>query len=66
MLAVKVETYEDKDGAREDEIAALGGRTATGVNVYCAFYDRLKEVCFLIPFAFFFYFYFSKVTIVCF
>ncbi|KAF3544399.1 hypothetical protein DY000_02000252 [Brassica cretica] len=39
-----VETYEDKDGAREDEIAALGGRTATGVNVYCAFYDRLKEI----------------------
>lgn len=41
---VKVETYEDKDGAREDEIAALGGHTATGINVYSAFYDRLKEV----------------------
>ena len=41
----KVETYEDKDGAREDEIAALGGHTATGINVYSAFYDRLKEVC---------------------
>lgn len=41
---VQVETYEDKDGAREDEIAALGGHTATGINVYSAFYDRLKEV----------------------
>ncbi|CAH2073902.1 unnamed protein product [Thlaspi arvense] len=39
-----VETYEDKDGAREDEIAALGGQTATGTNVYNAFYDRLKEI----------------------
>ncbi|CAN7004841.1 splicing factor SF3a60 homolog [Brassica rapa] len=39
-----VETYEDKDGARDDEIAALGGHTATGVNVYSAFYDRLKEI----------------------
>lgn len=52
MLALKVETYEDKDGAREDEIAALGGQTATGTNVYSAFYDRLKEVCFL-PFCIF-------------
>ncbi|XP_048624567.1 splicing factor SF3a60 homolog [Brassica napus] len=39
-----VETYEDKDGARDDEIAALGGHTATGINVYSAFYDRLKEI----------------------
>ncbi|CAE6087858.1 unnamed protein product [Arabidopsis arenosa] len=39
-----VETYEDKDGARDDEIAALGGQTATGTNVYSAFYDRLKEI----------------------
>ncbi|CAN8257056.1 unnamed protein product [Cochlearia groenlandica] len=39
-----IETYEDKDGAREDEIAALGGQTATGTNVYSAFYDRLKEI----------------------
>ncbi|CAH8384498.1 unnamed protein product [Eruca vesicaria subsp. sativa] len=39
-----IETYEDKDGAREDEIAALGGHTATGINVYSAFYDRLKEI----------------------
>lgn len=51
---VKVETYEDKDGAREDEIAALGGHTATGINVYSAFYDRLKEVCSL-PFCFAFF-----------
>uniref|UniRef100_A0A1J3JT40 Splicing factor 3A subunit 3 n=1 Tax=Noccaea caerulescens TaxID=107243 RepID=A0A1J3JT40_NOCCA len=36
-----VETYEDKDGAREDEIAALGGQTA---NVFNAYYDRLKEI----------------------
>lgn len=40
----QVETYEDKDGAREEEIAALGGQTA---NVFNAYYDRLKEVCLL-------------------
>lgn len=45
LVGCKVETYEDKDGARDDEIAALGGQTATGTNVYSAFYDRLKEVC---------------------
>ncbi|MBA0768131.1 hypothetical protein Gotri_016962 [Gossypium trilobum] len=39
-----VEIYEDKDNARKDEIAALGGQTATGVNVFSAFYDRLKEI----------------------
>ncbi|KAL6291666.1 hypothetical protein ACE6H2_009176 [Prunus campanulata] len=39
-----IETYEDKDNARKDEIAALGGQTATGVNVFSAFYDRLKEI----------------------
>lgn len=39
-----VEIYEDKDGARKDEIAALGGQTATGTNVFSAFYDRLKEI----------------------
>ncbi|XP_078429865.1 splicing factor-like protein [Wolffia australiana] len=40
-----VEIYEDKDGARKDEIAALGGQTATGgINVFSAFYDRLKEI----------------------
>lgn len=39
-----VDIYEDKDGARKDEIAALGGQTATGSNMYSAFYDRLKEI----------------------
>ncbi|KAI4337959.1 hypothetical protein L6164_016320 [Bauhinia variegata] len=39
-----VEIYEDKDTARKDEIAALGGQTATGTNVFSAFYDRLKEI----------------------
>ncbi|XP_022890360.1 splicing factor SF3a60 homolog [Olea europaea var. sylvestris] len=39
-----IEIYEDKDGARKDEIAALGGQTATGTNVFSAFYDRLKEI----------------------
>ena len=51
---VKVETYEDKDGASEDEIAALDGHTATGINVYSAFYDRLKEVFAFYPLALFF------------
>ncbi|KAK8958965.1 hypothetical protein KSP40_PGU019919 [Platanthera guangdongensis] len=41
----KVEIYEDKDSARKDEIVALGGQTASGVNLFGAFYDRLKEVC---------------------
>ncbi|KAJ6868127.1 splicing factor SF3a60 [Populus alba x Populus x berolinensis] len=39
-----VEIYEDRDNARKDEIAALGGQTATGTNVFSAFYDRLKEI----------------------
>lgn len=39
-----VEIYDDKDSARKDEIAALGGQTATGTNVFSAFYDRLKEI----------------------
>ncbi|PKI72437.1 splicing factor SF3a60 homolog [Punica granatum] len=39
-----IEVYDDKDGARKDEIAALGGQTATGTNVFSAFYDRLKEI----------------------
>ncbi|XP_020597573.1 splicing factor SF3a60 homolog isoform X2 [Phalaenopsis equestris] len=39
-----VEIYEDKDNARKDEIAALGGQTASGVNLFGAFYDRLKEI----------------------
>ncbi|CAL0319502.1 unnamed protein product [Lupinus luteus] len=39
-----VEIYEDSDNARKDEIAALGGQTASGINVFSAFYDRLKEI----------------------
>ncbi|EFJ22878.1 hypothetical protein SELMODRAFT_104720 [Selaginella moellendorffii] len=40
-----VDIYEDADGARSDEIAALGGQTAPGQNnVFSAFYDRLKEI----------------------
>ncbi|KAK9665278.1 hypothetical protein RND81_14G102100 [Saponaria officinalis] len=39
-----VEIYEDKDNARKDEIAVLGGQTASGTNVFSAFYDRLKEI----------------------
>jgi splicing factor 3A subunit 3 len=39
-----IEIYVDNDGARKDEIAALGGQTATGTNVFSAFYDRLKEI----------------------
>eukprot|EP00262_Sarcandra_glabra_P007922 TRINITY_DN21036_c0_g1_i1.p1 TRINITY_DN21036_c0_g1~~TRINITY_DN21036_c0_g1_i1.p1 ORF type:complete len:510 (-),score=99.28 TRINITY_DN21036_c0_g1_i1:274-1803(-) len=38
------EIYEDKDNARKDEIAALGGQTSSGTNVFSAFYDRLKEI----------------------
>lgn len=41
----KIDIYEDKDSARKDEIAALGGQTATGsITLFGAFYDRLKEV----------------------
>ncbi|KAL6218317.1 hypothetical protein ACLB2K_011531 [Fragaria x ananassa] len=40
----RIEIYEDNDNARKDEIAALGGQTATGTNVFSAFYDRLKEI----------------------
>ena len=32
--------YEDADGARAEEMAAMGG---AGEEAYCAFYDRLKE-----------------------
>ncbi|KAK2390684.1 splicing factor SF3a60 protein [Trifolium repens] len=39
-----VEIYDDQDNARKDEISALGGQTATGINVFSAFYDRLKEI----------------------
>lgn len=46
FVFVQVEIYEDKDNARKDEIAALGGQTATGTNVFSAFYDRLIEVTF--------------------
>lgn len=39
------EIYEDKDNARKEEIAALGGQSqATGQNVFSAFYDRLNEI----------------------
>lgn len=41
---LKVDIYEDKDNARKDEIAALGGQTTIGTNLFSAFYDRLKEV----------------------
>lgn len=39
-----IEIYEDNDNARKDEIAALGGQTANGTNLFSAFYDRLKEI----------------------
>ncbi|KAL6975664.1 hypothetical protein U1Q18_024459 [Sarracenia purpurea var. burkii] len=39
----RVDIYEDKDNARKNEIAALGGQTVTGTNVDIAFYDRLKD-----------------------
>ena len=39
-----IEIYEDKDNARKDKIAALGGQTAIGINVFSAFYDKLKEI----------------------
>nr|CAD1824037.1 unnamed protein product [Ananas comosus var. bracteatus] len=40
-----VEIYEDKDNARRDEIAALGGQGPSGPsNLFGAFYDRLKEI----------------------
>ncbi|KAG6488072.1 hypothetical protein ZIOFF_056830 [Zingiber officinale] len=40
-----IDVYEDKDSARKDEIAALGGQTATGATtLFGAFYDRLKEI----------------------
>lgn len=50
FFCLQIEIYEDKDSARKDEIAALAGQTATGTNVFSAFYDRLKEVscCFLL------------------
>ncbi|XWS61311.1 hypothetical protein CRYUN_Cryun07bG0115300 [Craigia yunnanensis] len=30
---LEIEIYEDKDNARKDEIAALGGQTASGINI---------------------------------
>lgn len=47
VVRFQVEIYADKDNARKDEIAALGGQTATGTNVFSAFYDRLKEVIYI-------------------
>lgn len=44
FLCFQIDIYDDKDNARKDEIAALGGQTATGINLFSAFYDRLKEV----------------------
>ncbi|CAK9192058.1 hypothetical protein BDL97_01G100600 [Sphagnum fallax] len=38
-----VDIYEDKDNARRDEIASLGGQGG-GQNVFTAFYDRFKEI----------------------
>jgi hypothetical protein len=40
---MQVEIYEDKDHAREDEIAALGGQGG-GQNYFTSFYERFKEV----------------------
>lgn len=37
--------YDDTDGTRKDEIAALGGAGGAGQTVFTNFYDRLKEVC---------------------
>ncbi|KAJ3670905.1 hypothetical protein LUZ60_008331 [Juncus effusus] len=41
-----VEIYEDKDNARKDEIAALGGQGSRGGDdrVLTAFFERLKEI----------------------
>ncbi|KAK2973584.1 hypothetical protein RJ640_023234 [Escallonia rubra] len=39
-----VEIYEDRDSARKDEIAVLGGQAGPGTTVFSVFYDRLKEI----------------------
>eukprot|EP00246_Nothoceros_aenigmaticus_P004024 TRINITY_DN1531_c0_g1_i2.p1 TRINITY_DN1531_c0_g1~~TRINITY_DN1531_c0_g1_i2.p1 ORF type:complete len:334 (-),score=64.33 TRINITY_DN1531_c0_g1_i2:850-1776(-) len=39
-----VEIYEDHDNARKDEIADLGGQSASGQNVFSVFYERLKQI----------------------
>lgn len=43
-----MDIYQDKDTARKDEIAALGGQ-GVGQNVFTAFYDRFKEVGVFVP-----------------
>lgn len=58
MHFVQVDIYEDKDSARKDEIAALGGQgefpSKKGMHgedkVLTAFFERLKEVNVLIYF----------------
>lgn len=40
LHGVQVKIYEDEDGARKEEIAALANKD----NPFAAFYDRLKEV----------------------
>lgn len=40
----QIEIYEDRDNARKDEIADLGGQSASGQNVFSVFYERLKQV----------------------
>jgi hypothetical protein len=42
-VCAQVDIYEDKDNARRDEIASLGGQGG-GQNVFTAFYDRFKEI----------------------
>jgi splicing factor 3A subunit 3 len=37
-----VEIYQDLDGSRKDEIAAMGA--SSGPNLYSTFYDRLREL----------------------
>jgi hypothetical protein len=39
LIFFQVEVYEDRDNARKDEIAALGGQTATGTNVFLFMID---------------------------
>jgi splicing factor 3A subunit 3 len=36
--------YKDADGARRDEVAALGGKGEDGRDAYAVFYGRLKEI----------------------
>eukprot|EP00983_Pelagomonas_calceolata_P076603 1153480-Pelagomonas_calceolata.AAC.3 len=39
-IPTQVKIYEDEDGARKEEIAALANKD----NPFAAFYDRLKEI----------------------